>query len=431
MQQLILILVLLVSFASQAETLNEIIQRTLTTNPDVLLTINNYRASEQTIKQAKAGYLPSIELYGNYGSENSNNSTTRNRFGGDVTLTRSEIGLTLSQMLFDGLGTKYRIDQQKFLADSASHTVNNTSENIALLTAEVYLEILRRQELLELTKNNVVIHQKILEQIRILVEGGAGRKADVQQSNSRLSLAKSSLVNAKGKLRDAEINYRRITGELPKALVMPEFMNNNLPKNSDEALHLALTKHPALAVAKANLAVAKSSHSQSKSTFMPNFTFELKMSNKDNIDGIEGRNDDMNAMVRMRYNLFRGGADTARVQETAERIGAAKESIYSSQRIVEEDVLLSWNGLETIQARLGYLQEYVKFSEDVLNSYKEQFKLGQRNLLDVLDSENELFNARASLSSAKHVEILSVMTLLESMGTLLETLQIEPKFQHD
>lgn len=428
MRQLILISILLVSFGLQAETLNEIIRHTLTTNPDVLLTINNYRASEQTIKQAKAGYLPSLELYGNYGSENSNNSTTRSKAGGDVTLTRSEIGLTLSQILFDGFRTKYRIEQQEFLADSASYTINNIGENIALLTTEVYLEILRRQELLELTKNNVVIHQKILEQIKMLVEGGAGRKADVQQSSSRLSLAKSSLINAKGKLRDAEINYRRVTGKLPKTLVMPKSMNDNLPKNSDEALRLALIKHPSLWIAKANLAAAKSSHSQSKSNLMPNFAFELGVSNKDNIDGVEGANDDISAMLTMRYNLFRGGADTARVQETAERIGAAKESIHSSQRIVEEDVLLSWNGLETIRARLEYLQEYVKSSEAVLDSYKEQFKLGQRSLLDVLDSENELFNARASLSSAKHVEILSVMKLLESMGILLETLQIEHKF---
>ncbi len=420
-----IILTLLVSFGLQAETLNKIIQHTLTTNPDMLLTVNNYRASKQTIKKAQAGYLPSLELYGSYGSENSDNSTTRNRIGGDVTLNRSEIGLTLSQILFDGFRVKHQVEQQQFLTNSSSNTVKNTSENIALLTSEVYLEILRRQELLELTKNNVVIHQKILEKIKLLVRGGAGRKADVQQSSSRLSLAKSSLVNAKGRLRDAEINYRRVTGELPIKLLLPDSIDDKLPNNSEEALYLALNKHPYLKIAKANLAAAKSSHHQSKSAFMPSFTFEVGVTNRDNIDGVEGTNDDMSAMLKMRYNLFRGGADTARVQETAEKIGTAKESIRSSQRIVEEDVLLSWNGLETIRARLEYLQEYAKSAKAVLNSYKEQFKLGQRSLLDVLDSENELFNARTSLISAKYTKIFSVIKLLESTGTLLETLQIE------
>ncbi|HHB93516.1 MAG TPA: type I secretion protein TolC [Thioploca sp.] len=420
-----IILTLLVSFGLQAETLNEIIQHTLTTNPDMLLTVSNYRASKQTIKKVQAGYLPSLELYGSYGSENSNNSTTRNLIGGDVTLNRSEIGLTLSQILFDGFRVKYQVEQQKFLTDSSANTVKNTSENIALLTSEVYLEILRRQELLELTKNNVVIHQKILEQIKLLVEGGAGRKADIQQSSSRLSLAKSSLVNAKGKLRDAEINYRRVTGKLPTELLLPDSIDDKLPNNSEEALYLALNKHPYLKIAKANLAAAKSSNNQSKSAFMPNFTFELGVANRDNIDGVEGANDDMTAMLKMRYNLFRGGADTARVRETAEKIKTAKESIRSSQRIIEEDVLLSWNGLETIKARLKYLQEYTKSAKAVLNSYKEQFKLGQRSLLDVLDSENELFNARTSLISAKYTKIFSVIKVLESTGTLLETLQID------
>ncbi|MDM8568314.1 TolC family outer membrane protein [Thiotrichales bacterium HSG1] len=420
-----LILTLLMSLNVSAETLNEIIQHTLTTNPDMLITIQNYHASKQTIKQVQGGYLPSLELHAGYGSENSDNTTTRKFIDDDITLTRSEIGLTLSQMLFDGFKTKYGVKQYKSLADSAIHKIKNTSENMALLTSEVYLETLRRQELLELTKNNVVIHQKILSQINLLVKGGAGRKADIQQSNSRLFLAKSSLVNAKGKLRDAEISYRRVTGKLPKQLQLPVIMDNSLPKSSDEALHLALDKHSSLRQSKANLAAAKASHNKSKAAFMPNFTIELGILNRDNIDGIEGANDDMNAMLKMRYNLFRGGSDTAKVQETAELIGAAKESIISSQRIVEEDILLSWNGLETVQARLKYLQNYVESSEAVLNSYREQFKLGQRSLLDVLDSENELFNARTSLVSAKYTKLLNVIKLLESMGMLLNTLQID------
>ncbi|MCK5877187.1 MAG: TolC family outer membrane protein [Candidatus Marithrix sp.] len=420
-----LILTLLISFNLHAETLNEIIQHTLATNPDVLITIQDYRASKQIVKQVKGSYLPSLELYAGYGSENSDNTTTRNLNNGDITLTRSEISLTLSQILFNGFKTKYGVKKYKFLANSAIHRVKNTSENIALLTSEVYLEILRRQSLLELTKNNIVIHQKILNQIKLLVEGGAGRKADIQQSNSRLFLAKSSLINAKGKLRDAEISYRRVTGELPKKLQQPDSMDNNLPKSSTEALNLALNKHSSLRLNKANLAAAKASHNQSKSVFMPYFTFELEASNRDNIDGIEGRNDDMKAMLRMRYNLFRGGSDIAKVQENAELIGAAKESIINSQRIIEEDVLLSWNGLETVIARLKYLQKYVESSEAVLNSYKEQFKLGQRSLLDVLDSENELFNARISLTSAQYSKILSTIKLLESMGMLLDVLQIE------
>lgn len=296
-----------------------------------------------------------------------------------------------------------------------------------MLTAEVYLETLRRQELLELSKDNVVIHQKTLELIRILVEGGAGRRADSQQSISRLALAKSSLVNAQGNLRKTKINYRRVTGELPKALTIPPRapLEAALPKTVEACLDTALNNHPSLRLANAELEATKSTHQQTKSAFMPRLFLELNMTDNKNLDGIEGDNDDLSAMLGMRYNLYRGGADKARRLEVAERTGAAKEMIRHNQRLVEEQVGLAWNNLITIRARLDYLKAHLNSTKEVVNSYKEQFKLGKRSLLDVLDSENELFNARASLVSAQYAEMLSIFQTLESMGLLLETLGIK------
>jgi len=223
MNKLIIIFFFLITLSSyvQAETLTEVIQHTLETNPDILMTVHNRLAADQELKQVQSGYLPSVELTGGYGREKSDNTTTRNQTGGDMNLARQELGLTLSQMLFDGFSLQNKVAHQNSLVNSAAYKVRDRSEDIAIITAELYLEILRRHELLELTKNNVVVHQKILEQIRTLVKGGAGRKADMQQSVSRLALAKSSLVSAQGNLRNAEINYQRVTGEFPKALTMP------------------------------------------------------------------------------------------------------------------------------------------------------------------------------------------------------------------
>ena len=419
-------LITLSPYGRADNTLAGVIQRTLKTNPEVLITVNNRRAADQQLKQAKGGYWPSVDLTGGYGRETSENTSTRNITGGDLTLTRSEMGLTLSQMLFDGFDVKYRVAQQNSRVNSAAYKVQDSSESIALITAEVYLEILRRRELVELSKDNVVIHQKILEQIHILVKGGAGRQADAQQTASRLALAKSRLVSAQGHLRNAEINYKRVTGELPKTLLVPARapIEAVLPATPEAGLDIAWSKHPSLRVTNADLEAAAAAHKQTKSAFMPHLSLELGITNNENLDGVEGEHDDRIAMLRMRYNLFRGGADKARRQETAERVGAAKEERRRIQRIIEEDVYLSWNSLTTIRGRLAYLKEHQTSTEKVLNSYKEQFKLGKRSLLDVLDSENELFNARASLVSAQYTEIFSLLKILKSMGLLLGALDI-------
>jgi adhesin transport system outer membrane protein len=415
----------------QSGVLTEIIQKTLETHPDVLMTQDNYRAAEQAQRRAQAGYLPTLDLIGGYGRENSDNATTRNRYPeGDVTLTRQEIGLTLSQMLFDGFQVKYEVRRQGARVDSAAYQIQDTRENVVLATVEAYLEILRHQELIELAKNNVVVHQKTLAQIHELVTGGAGRQADIQQSMGRLALAKSTLVNTEGLGRNAQINYQHVTGEVPPVeLPQPQTEKQQvtavLPETLETALNVALESHPALKATQADLRVAQAEHRQTDAAFMPHFSLDLSASDNNNLDGIEGDNDDLSAMLRMRYNLYRGGADKARRQETAERISAAREMVRRTQRTVEKQVNLAWNSLLTVRSRLDHLEKHAQSMREVLQSYKEQHKLGQRSLLDVLDSENELFSARSSVVTGQYTRMLGEFRLLASMGLLLKTLEIQ------
>jgi len=408
-----------------ANTLTEVIQRTLSTNPDVLITVHNRWAADERVHQAQAGYLPSIELSAGYGRESSDNPSRYS--DSSVDLMRQELGLTLSQILFDGFAVKNDTEKQQSKVESAAYQTYETSENIAMRTIEVYLEILRRQEVLELSKDNVVILQDIQKQIQEIFQGGAGRRADVQQSSSRIALAESYLVNAQGLLRDAETEYLRVTGEEATGLQPPDTstFESTLPISVELAFDTTLNKHPALKVAKAELEAAQAAHEQTNANFLPRFNLEIGVNKNKNIEGIAGDNDDVSAMVRMRYNLYQGGSHQARRQETAELVETAKETIRRTRRILEEELRRAWNSLLTVRARLVYLQQHVTATTQVVESYKEQFKLGQRSLLDVLDSENELFNAKVSLVTAQYTETLSIYRLLNTMGLLLDTLKIK------
>lgn len=415
---------------AQAETLVEVIQHTLETNPDVRMTTSDRRISDYTLDQAEAGYFPTIDLTGGYGRERSDNPNTRARDNSEIELNRRELGITLSQKLFDGFAVKHQVAGGQAKVTAARYQIENIAENISLKVTEVYLEVLHREDLLQLAKSNVVIHQKILEQIRIVVEGGVGRKADLEQSESRLALAKATLVKNQGDKRDAEANYQRVTGELPTALdrVSRELVLQalQLPETLEAILEVALHDHPALQVSTAELEAAKAYRQQADANFMPRLNLELSATDNDNLDGIAGTNDDINAMLQLRYNLYRGGADQAHHYESTERVTKATEALHRTQRIVEESVRLAWNSLVTARERVNYLRDYVASTERVLTSYKEQFKLGRRSLLDVLDSENELFNARSILTTAEYTELLALFRVTASMGLLLKRLGIQP-----
>ncbi len=423
----LLIALILLSPPTFANSLLETVKTTLDTHPDVLSSQASKQVIEQQVKQARAGYLPSIDLQAGYGREFSENATTHQRYideGGDVQLNRSELSLSLTQMLFDGFATSANVNQQLARFKAADYRVSSTRENTALNAIEAHLEVLRRQELLELAKDNLVVHQKILEQIRLVVESGAGRRADLQQTTSRLALAKATLINAQGNLRDAEITYQRVVGKLAQQLEHPEKnqITPAMPQNLNQALDDALQLHPLLKATQSDLNAAQAEKEGAKAAFMPKIALELEGSRNDNLDGVDDKNNDWQAMLRMRYNLYRGGADRARQQAASHQIDIAQESIVRTQRLIEEEVRLAWNSLETARERLTYLNEHVNSAKEVVEAYREQFKLGQRNLLDVLDAENELFNARSSLSVGQFVELLGIYRVLGSQGRLLNTL---------
>jgi len=410
-----------------ADTLVEVIRKTLETNPDVRISVSTRLVADHELRQAQAGYLPSIDFQAGYGKQRSDNYTTFSRNGGALDLDRQEASLTLTQMLFDGFDTRNESLKRAAKVDAAAWRVQESSETLSLKAAEVFLEYFRRNELVELTKDNLVIHQKTRKQINELFKQGAGRKADVQQSESREALASSNLEYSQGFVLDAEANYLKVVGESPKNLVAPDLQlaRDQLPKNLDMALAM-IPQHPSLKAFQAELEAAQAAHDQSRAPFMPRLELELEASKNKNLDGIEYKNDDARAMLKMRYNFYKGGAHQARMKETAERLNLAKENLVRTQRILEEETRLAWNALQTVSKRLNYLQQQVFSAEAVTDSYKQQFKLGQRSLLDVLDSESELYNAKSALISARYTEFFGIYRLLSATGHLLSSLKIDP-----
>lgn len=417
---------------SQADTLIQVIERTLETHPEVLFNQYNRLAAEEGIAQAKAGYLPRVQVSGGYGREYSDNATTRLATEDGLELSRRELGINVSQTLFDGFQVNASVDNRKALRNSAAHRALNSSENVAQASAEAFLNIFRRQALLELAKDNLVVHQKNLSKIEELYNAGAGRIADAQQSQSRLALAESVLINAEGNLTNAIIYYQQITGEQPQNLVdflsdpVAERLKQNLPETLEAAVDYALQHHPTLLTARAEINAAEANYRQAGAAFMPQVTLDVGASKNNNLDGVEGDNDDWQAMLHLNYNVYRGGADRARRAETIQLLAAAREALRQAEREVQQNVHLAWNNLNTVRQRISPLEKHLKATEEVVDSYNEQFKLGQRSLLDVLDSEGELFRARSSLADLKFSEWIEIFNMLGSMGQLLNTLQITP-----
>lgn len=406
-------------------TISEAVNQTIRSNPDILIDANRKLSIDEAVKQAEGGYYPKIDFNLGYGNEWSKNITTRPRGGHDDSLIRRESGLTLSQLIYDGSATSSEVDRQQARLSSATRKVMGTSEQIGLKAIESYLNVLRRTELLKLAQANLEVHEKTFTQIKIRSEGGIGRKADLDQAQARLSLSQANVAATEANLREANIAYNRVVGSMPDSLVKPEVAE--APASVDEALNVSLESNPILRSAMADIEAAQAQNRAAESLYKPRLHLELGTNFNNDIDGVHYKNNDAYAMLRMRYNLFNGGSDAAKIAETTIQIQEATEVFHRTQRQVEESLRLSWNSMVTAQDRLPKLKATAEAAARTRDGYAQQFNLGQRTLLDLLDSENELYNGRANYLDAQYIDLFSRYRLMADMGKLLGSLGVEPR----
>ncbi len=406
------------SATSIAQTLQEAIQQTINENPEIQSAKSERSAVEQEISQAMAGYFPSIDIATGIGWEQSSNPTTRNAGNGTVSYGREEASIQLRQMVFDGFATPSEVNRQEARTNARAYTVYGQSEITALQGVEAYLNILRRQELLDLAKNNLLIHQRTNDQIQLRSERGIGRRADGDQSTGRLALAERNTLSEIGNMQDTETAFLRVTGSLPNNLEPVNSPADVLPENIEQAVEQAVNNHPTLKSANADVDSAFAQHDTARAAYMPRIDFEASASHNVDLDGIKGKNEDATAMLRMRYNLFNGGRDLARRKETAQRINQAKDIRDNTYRQVVESMRLSYIAYRTIQSQLKYFKDHMESSIRTNIAYQKQFNIGQRTLLDLLDSANEMFVAKSAYSNAKYDGLFAEYRVLASKGAL-------------
>ena len=201
----ILVTTLIVCQPLFAETLTEAVEQTIKSNPTILAETSRRLSVDQTIDQARAGYYPKVDLNLGIGRERTDSPTTRPDHR--KWLTRGEAELTATQMLYDGFATKNSVDQTTSLAESAGYSVSDIAETTSLNAIKVYLDVLRRQQMLSLTEDNLASHERIFSQIKQRADSGVGNNADVEQSSGRLALSRANLTANKGNLEDAQTNY--------------------------------------------------------------------------------------------------------------------------------------------------------------------------------------------------------------------------------
>ena len=412
----------------KAETLHDVVEYTITNNPEVRTQADRRTSAEHVIAEAKSGYYPTLDVNAGYGYEYANNPSTRARLesrGHDASsMTREEMGFQFRQMLFDGFLTKNEVERTTEATNAEAYGTFGQAELKALDAVKAYLNLLRRMELKGLAEENLEIHKATNDQVKLRSERGVGKKADEEQATSRVARAESNERAERGNILDANTSFLKVVGKLAGDLEQPESPQTALPADIDGAVEQAVANNPILKAADTDVKEAEAQKASAQSPFFPTLHFEVSGRNDSDINGVPGQDDDIQAMLRMRYNLFQGGKDDARQKETAALLSQAQDIRDKTYREVVETMRLSWASFETVSSQLEFFATHRDAAIKTHESYQQQFNLGQRTLLDLLDSANEMYTAKADYTNAKYDQMTAMYRILAAMGKLNDHLQV-------
>ena len=409
-----------------AVSLKEAVELALQNYPTMQQARYERQAIQADLDTAKARYLPTLDLTAGYGREWSDNDTTQAAGYGDGRwMNRTESSLRLTETLFDGHARSAAVEEQEALLEGAKHYVLDRGDTIGSDVASAYIDVLRYNAVLELANDNLKTHERILDNVRSRVEAGQSGIGDLQQARARQASAEARIAEVQADLDKARIKFKKLVGILPDQVVAPEFDDAVLPPGVEMAVQRADERSSLIKRERAKLEAARARLKGSAAGKYPTFLLEVGGTANDSLDGTPGRNNDFQAMLRMQMNLFRGGADSAKERAAAERYSESMASLAETRRQVEEEVRRAWSSVERKDQEVEGRQAEVVANGQVSDIYQQEFDVGQRDLLDLLDAENELFNSRTRLLAAQHSALYARFLLLATMGELVNHLGID------
>ena len=403
-------------------TLEEGAKSILSSNPTFKESVETYRGVLKEYNIAENGYFPTLDLVGSYGYEKVKTAT-----GVDNDGLMDETSLVLNQNLFNGFATENTIKQQKNRLDAAAFGVAERADRTLLSFVNAYSTLLKQKELLLLAQENVKTHEVIFKQIKERSDSGFGRLSETQQAGSRYTLAQSNLIAQENNYRDAVSTFEKLYGQRVDAddLAKPIF-TAVIPANFDLIKEKSFTCNPSMKVQEANIRLADALREGSKAAFYPKVDLELAGTVEYDTDGIDGRDESYSALLKFRYNLYNKGADLLTKERYSVLMLKEKETLANLQRSLMESVTFSWESYTSTQKRIALLKEHRDFSQQTLNSYQQEFAIGKRDLINMLDAEGEYYSARQALVEAEATLAYAQYRLLDNMGVLAD--YFEPDF---
>jgi len=408
-------------------TVKETVVTAVKQHPQIKSLVHNRDAMSSTMSAALGRFFPSLDFFADYGYQDYSSSTTRAQGTDKEYNLAADSTLQLTQPLFDGMDRMSDYEGSKYRLKSAEYRLFDSVETVALNAIRSHIDVVRERKLVTLAGENITAHQSVLDSIVERVSAGAGSRADEMQARGRVARAETTLITYSGDLRIAEAEYARLTGKMPGPLSPAGYHPDYSEGTIEAMLDKSIAGNPKIKYYTSELDAIKQDKDMAQSTYMPSLDLKLSTRNTDELDGSETYIQDNRAMLAFNWNLFNGTTDYNNVQAADSRVKSAQSELQNAVDDLTRQVMNAWTEYQTAVKSVEKHEEALKYSQESRDMYLMQFNVGQRSLLDVLDSINEVFSNSVLLETAMSNREFSMYKFLALEGELLKKLEVASK----
>ena len=399
---------------AQAQSLEQALAQAYANNPTIGAQRARLRAVDEGVPQALSGYRPTARVTAGI-TRSMGESTFEGGSTGSQANSKS-LGVTATQPVYDATVAP-AVRRAERLVEAQRATLIASEQSVLLGAAQAYLDIVQNQAILQLQINNEQVLRRQLDAARDRFRVGEYTRTDVSQSESRLSAAIASKISAEGTLRASRATYERLVGSAPGELKAPK-PGFRLPKTLDELVELARSNNPNVLSASYSEAAQREAVDQQYGRLLPSVNLSAsgnRVYDPGRTSGVELNRSDS---AQMTIPLYQAGQPEALVREAKQTANQARLQIEETRRQVTESAVSAWQSLQTARASIESYTAQIKAAQIALEGVRQEAQVGSRTVLDVLNQEQELLNARVFLVRAQHDEMVAAFNVLAASGQL-------------
>jgi TolC family type I secretion outer membrane protein len=395
----------------RAQTIDEALVAAYLTNPDLQAQRAALRATDELVPQALSDWRPTVAIDSGVETRDIDSQD------GGGTLNTKEAGIALDQQIYSGGETVANTERAENLVRSERARLVAFEQNVLLDAATVYTNLLAAEAVLDFAIQNENRLRRQLQATQDRFEVGVVTRTDVAQAEARLSGAIADRVRAEGELTAARADYRRVINQEPGRLVVPEPLRA-LPASEVEAQELAEVNNPNIAVGQFDLAAARAEVDVALAALLPRLSVRGELTYADEPTLTQEWQRDASIGANLTVPLYQGGGEYARVRQTKQTVRQRQDDLEAAFRAVRNEVTAAWQALLTASTQIQSISAEVRANQIAVEGVRQEAMVGQRTVLDVLDTESDLFDSQVRLVQARRDEIIASYRVKASVGEL-------------